>query len=81
MWCDGGLALCTVCGLAEGELTTECPGMKTSEDQRRRIYSVGDLDFRDGKWVDEPNPTNQSWDYARKACPHLYENQTPLPDP
>jgi hypothetical protein len=54
------LSICKVCGFAEGELTTDCPGVeKISEDKRDLIYA-GKLDYQDGKgWVEEPNPCNQ----------------------
>lgn len=48
--CQGGLALCSVCRLYEGGLTTECPGVPVSADDSDRIYR-GEVDFRDGQWV------------------------------
>lgn len=53
--CDGGLAHCTVCGGFEGSLTTDCAGRRVTGEEIRRIYDVGDLDYRDGGWVDLPN--------------------------
>lgn len=50
-FCSGGLAFCTVCGGAEGTLTTECCGRKITKEEEDRIYKQGDLDFRDGKWI------------------------------
>jgi hypothetical protein len=49
VYCDGGLAFCTTCGAAEGELTTECPGVRTTESQRQAVMA-GTLDFVDGVW-------------------------------
>lgn len=49
-YCDGGLKLCTVCGGAEGSLTTECPGVRMTEEQEDAVYKTGTLDFKDGKW-------------------------------
>ncbi|KLU61725.1 hypothetical protein CEB3_c19030 [Peptococcaceae bacterium CEB3] len=58
--CDGGLAVCKVCHLAEGTLTTDCPGEPVPPNLEDLIYS-GELDYRDGRgWVSEANPTNQS---------------------
>lgn len=54
-WCDGGLFACIICGGAEGSLTTECCGRQLTEQEERRIYTVGDLNFRNGQWVNEPN--------------------------
>lgn len=49
--CMGGLALCKVCGLYEGGLTTDCPGVP-SQDRSDDVYA-GRLDFRNGEWVEE----------------------------
>ncbi len=53
--CGGGLAICTVCGGAEGSLTTDCCGRKITEEEVHRIYNLGELDFKNGNWVNEPN--------------------------
>ncbi len=47
--CEGGLGWCTVCGGAEITLTTDCPGVKLTEEQEIAITN-GELDFRVGKW-------------------------------
>ena len=52
--CDGGLAVCTVCGGAEGSLPSECPGEKMTHNQEQGVYNDG-LDYKDGKWVSGPN--------------------------
>jgi hypothetical protein len=66
MICDGGLALCSVCGLLEGALTTDCCGKKVSYDTQDLIYKGGNLDFREGYgWVNEPNPTHQIWNSSK----------------
>lgn len=70
--CGGGCFLCTLfvckhCGLFEGSITTDCPGVE-SGDKGDDIYA-GKLDFRAGQWVPEKNPTNQSWErYAQKEA-------------
>lgn len=50
MICDGGLAICKICGLYEGSLTTECPSYDCYKDKSDDVYA-GKIDFRDGKWV------------------------------
>jgi len=61
--CDGGLAVCSVCRLYEGALTTDCPRFK-STDKEDDIYD-GKIDYREGQgWVKEKNPTNQMWEKA-----------------
>jgi hypothetical protein len=64
--CGGGLFICEVCGLAEGSLTTDCPGEpanKYDED----VYN-GKVDYREGQgWVwGAKNPTNQTWEKAER---------------
>jgi len=49
--CEGGLAVCVVCGGTEGSLTTDCPGEKLTSEMLDRIYR-GEIDFRFGKWID-----------------------------
>lgn len=47
------LAYCKICKAGEGELTTECCGRPMTEDERNRVYKVGDLDFINGKWIEK----------------------------
>lgn len=47
--CLGGLSVCTVCGLIEGCLTSECPGEPSWEEHNEAVYH-GEKDFRDGRW-------------------------------
>lgn len=47
--CDGGLAVCTVCGGAEGTLTTECPEYPLTRVQQQEVYA-GRADFIGGGW-------------------------------
>ncbi|MFA5313869.1 MAG: hypothetical protein WC375_11255 [Methanomassiliicoccales archaeon] len=49
-FCDGGLAVCTVCNGAEGTLTTECCGRPITKDEEHLIYKEGTLDFVAGAW-------------------------------
>ena len=53
--CDGGLAICKVCGLVEGCLTTDCPGENVYAEKNETIYN-GQIDYRNGQWVNEPSP-------------------------
>lgn len=53
------LATCTVCGLSEGELTTDCPRVYVSRDDADECYA-GNRDYRGSRWVRMPNPTNRS---------------------
>lgn len=57
---EGGLAICKVCGLAEGALTTDCP--ETSASNRSDDIYSGKIDYREDAWVEAKNPTNQMWD-------------------
>ena len=50
LYCDGGLCDCTVCGGAEGSLTSECPGVRMTEEQEYLVSKPGTLDFKNGKW-------------------------------
>lgn len=54
MFCVGGLGACDVCRGFEGTLTTHCCGRPITKKEEKRIYEIGDLDFRDGEWVDKP---------------------------
>jgi len=49
----GELAFCTVCKAGEGELTTECCGRPMSEEERKRVYEIGNFDFVNGEWVEK----------------------------
>jgi len=53
--CDGGLAICTVCGLAEGSLTTDCCGYRCAAEMGDSVYN-GKKDFVNGQWVDKKSP-------------------------
>lgn len=54
--CDGGLALCQVCGLTEGCLTTDCPGQDAFKTHNEAVYA-GELDYIDGRgWVEQASP-------------------------
>jgi hypothetical protein len=73
--CDSGLDVCDVCGAYEGGLTTHCPGRTITEEEMDRIYKKGNLDFRNGQWVNEPNPTNQTWEKAKEYLNKTRENK------
>lgn len=56
--CEGGLAICKVCGIAEGALTTHCPG----EPSGRRADDVytRKTDYVDGCWTTLTQTTSVS---------------------
>ena len=45
------LAFCTVCKGGEGSLTTECCSRPMTEYESNRVYKLGTLDYKDGKWI------------------------------
>ncbi len=45
------LAFCTVRRAGEGELTTECCGRPMTQEEMNKVYRLGTLDFKDGKWI------------------------------
>jgi hypothetical protein len=47
--CNGGLAWCTVCGGAEIELPTECPGRAMTEVEKQKIAD-GSLFYYGDSW-------------------------------
>lgn len=47
--CSGGLALCTICGGAEGSLPYECPGVRMTSQQGDDVYARK-IDFIAGEW-------------------------------
>src|SRR5262249_13524984 len=49
-FCQGGLFACDVCGLCEGELTSECSGSHVSQDASAKCYN-GTLNYICGEWV------------------------------
>lgn len=49
-FCEGGLFSCTVCGGAEGSLSTHCPGVALTDQQLDDIYA-GKLDYKDGRFI------------------------------
>lgn len=57
--CRGGLAFCTVCKGAEGDLTTDCPGYSPSEDTRSMISS-GHINFTHALGWHTTRPRRQS---------------------
>ena len=51
MICEGGLALCALCGHLEGSLTTHCPATQTYSTYGDLVYA-GSIDYREGAWVE-----------------------------
>ncbi len=61
MFCEGGLALCTVCRAGEGQLTEDCPGRVMTDEEADAVYA-GLLDYRrsQGGWT--------TWTRSREAA-------------
>lgn len=55
---EDGLDHCKVCGGAEGDLTSDCPGYLVSEETQREIY-MGRVDFIDMQWVHKSSKRSQ----------------------
>jgi hypothetical protein len=51
MICEGGLALCALCGHLEGSLTTDCPASQTYTTYGDLVYA-GTIDYRKGAWIE-----------------------------
>lgn len=49
MVCEGGLAICSVCGCLEGSLAAECPGFNCWVSHGEAIYQ-GYIDYFNGAW-------------------------------
>lgn len=49
--CRNQQKVCTVCGAWDKEQAAHCPGYQLPQVKKDLIY-YGDLDFKDGKWVD-----------------------------
>lgn len=47
--CEGGLALCIVCGGAEASMPKECPGVAMTEAQAAAVQA-GMRDYWEGHW-------------------------------
>lgn len=47
---EDGLGFCLVCRAGECELTTDCPGHRTSEARREEVCK-GNLDYWSGVWL------------------------------
>ena len=65
MICDGGLALCEVCGGLEGGLPSECPGERMSNETQDKVYR-GEIDFRNGAWVENAASSNSPASYREE---------------
>lgn len=58
--CEGGLSICTRCGLIEGSLTTECPGVPSWAEHGDKVYA-GKEDFIAGEWVPKCSPHSPAY--------------------
>ncbi len=52
--CNGGLALCNVCGGAEASMPTDCPGRRLTADELDAIQD-GTINFKDGSFFVVPS--------------------------
>ena len=53
------LGLCIVCGAAEGDLPSHCPGWKLPISIRTNIHA-GVVDYKDGSWLAR-RKVDQEW--------------------
>lgn len=67
-YCDGGLALCTVCGGAEGSMPSECPGRSMTHREQELVFS-GVTDFYDGSWHEPRTPEPAAADEPIEEIP------------
>lgn len=51
IYCQGGLLNCIVCGGAEAQAPSECPGVRMTPEQMDAV-AARKLDFNGGKWVE-----------------------------
>lgn len=68
--CDGGLAVCQVCGGAKTSLTSECPERRIGERRLLAIF-VGDVDFKDGEWT-SPVVRSSSEDHLEQRAKMMH---------
>jgi hypothetical protein len=66
--CDGGLAICKVCGGAEGSLPEECPGEKMSTYQDNSVF-MGILGYKGGEWVGRVSKLDNGKIPSYTECP------------
>lgn len=52
--CNGGLALCTICGGAEATLPTHCPGNRMTTEQQEAVQNKQN-DYVNGAWISAPS--------------------------
>lgn len=55
---------CSACRLVDASLTTDCCGQEVTATAHGKICE-GKLDYREGKWINAPNPTQQELDKIR----------------
>ena len=56
---------CVACGLMDASLTTDCCGQEVSASGQGKICE-GILDYRDGEWVNAPNPAQREMERIRQ---------------
>ena len=71
------LAVCAVCGGAEGTLTTDCPGTKVDYDRQQEVFET-DYDYTETRgWHMAPPPARRSPRFEHTEVPP----ETPRADP
>lgn len=68
MICDGGLALCALCGHLEGSLTSDCPAIQTYSEYGDLVYA-GTIDYRQGEWVEGLSSPYSPTHYRKDPTP------------
>ena len=68
MICDGGLALCALCGHLEGSLTSDCPAIQTYSKYGDLVYA-GTIDYRQGEWVEGVSSPYSPAHYRKAPTP------------
>jgi hypothetical protein len=64
------LSYCEVCKCYEGGTTTQCPGKPMSYDLSQAVYQ-GMVDFRGGKWTNQPSARGMPHAYGAKREPYV----------
>jgi hypothetical protein len=64
------LPYCVKCGAMEGGTPTQCPGKSMGYDLTQAVYT-GRVDFRGGKWTNQPSARGMPHVYGAKREPYV----------
>jgi hypothetical protein len=64
------LDVCSKCKCYEGGTTTQCPGKSVPYDLSQAVYQ-GRVDFRGGKWTNQPSARGMPHAYGAKREPYV----------